>query len=83
MSQLYKNIQTDFPGQIFLELFQFKTRSLFRDTLYSLQKTSHVALSHGRGSTASTHVKKDVFQFQAIYNDPEPSQTVIKFAAKS
>ena len=29
MFQLYKNIQTDFLGQIFLELFQFKTRSLF------------------------------------------------------
>ena len=25
MFQLYKNIQTDFVGQIFLELFQFKT----------------------------------------------------------
>ena len=34
MFQLYKNIQTDFLGQIFLELFQFKTRSLFWDTLY-------------------------------------------------
>ena len=29
MFQLYKNIQTDFLGQIFVELFQFKTRSLF------------------------------------------------------
>ena len=29
MIKLYKNIQTDFLGQIFLELFQFKTRSLF------------------------------------------------------
>ena len=29
MFQLYKNIQTDFLGQIFLELFQCKTRSLF------------------------------------------------------
>ena len=29
MFQLYKYIQTDFVGQIFLELFQFKTRSLF------------------------------------------------------
>ena len=34
MLQLYKNIQTDFLGQIFLELFQFKTRSLFWDTQY-------------------------------------------------
>ena len=34
MFQLHKNIQTDFPGQIFLELFQFKTQSLFWDTLY-------------------------------------------------
>ena len=32
MFKFYKNIQTDFPGQIFLELFQFKTRSLFWDT---------------------------------------------------
>ena len=30
MSQLSKNISTDLLGQIFLELFQFKTR----DTLY-------------------------------------------------
>ena len=29
MFQLYKNIQTDFLGQIFLELFQFKTQSFF------------------------------------------------------
>ena len=29
MLQLYKKIPTDFLGQIFLELFQFKTRSLF------------------------------------------------------
>ena len=29
MSQLSKNIQTDLLGQIFLELYQFKTRSLF------------------------------------------------------
>ena len=29
MFQLYKNIQTDFLGQIFLELCQFKARSLF------------------------------------------------------
>ena len=36
MFQLYKNIQTDFLGQIFLELFQFKTRSLFWDTQYSI-----------------------------------------------
>ena len=28
MFQLYKNIKTDFLGEIFLELFQFKTRSL-------------------------------------------------------
>ena len=34
MFHLYKNIQTDFQGQIFLELFQFKTRSHFWDTLY-------------------------------------------------
>ena len=27
MFQLYKNIQTDFLRQIFLELFQFKTRT--------------------------------------------------------
>ena len=36
MFQPYENIQTDFPGQILLELFQFKTRSLFWDTLYVL-----------------------------------------------
>ena len=29
MFQLYKNIQTDFLGQIFLELFQIETRSFF------------------------------------------------------
>ena len=29
MLQLYKNIQTDFLGQIFRELFQFKTQPLF------------------------------------------------------
>ena len=29
MFQLYKNIQTDFLGEIFLELFQFKTWSRF------------------------------------------------------
>ena len=34
MFQLYKNIQTDFLGQIFLELFEFKSQSLFWDTLY-------------------------------------------------
>ena len=34
MFQLYKNIETDFLGQIFLELFQFKSRSLFWDTQY-------------------------------------------------
>ena len=32
MFQLYKNIQTDFLRLIFLELFKFKTRSLFWDT---------------------------------------------------
>ena len=35
MFQLYKNVQTDFLGQIFLELFQFKTQSLFWDTQQS------------------------------------------------
>ena len=39
MFQLHKNIQADFLDQIFLELFQFKTRSLFRDTLYTLAKS--------------------------------------------
>ena len=34
MVQLYTNIQTDFPDQIFLELFQFKTRSRFWETQY-------------------------------------------------
>ena len=38
MFQLYKNIQTDFLGQIFPELFQFKTRSLFWDTQYINEK---------------------------------------------
>ena len=36
MFQLYKNIQTDFLGKIFLEVFEFKTRSLFWDTQYYL-----------------------------------------------
>ena len=34
MFQLYTNIQTDFPDQIFLELFQFKTQSRFSETQY-------------------------------------------------
>ena len=29
VTSCYINIQTDFLGQVFLELFQFKTRSLF------------------------------------------------------
>ena len=33
MLQLYKNVKTDFLGKIFLELFQFKSQSLFWDTL--------------------------------------------------
>ena len=32
--KLYRSIQTDLLGQIFLELFQFKIRSLFCDTQY-------------------------------------------------
>ena len=35
MLKFYKNIQTDFLRQIFLELFQFKTQSLFWDTQYT------------------------------------------------
>ena len=45
MFQLYKNIQTDFLGQIFLELFQFKTRSLFGDTQYVSLKLSFYQFS--------------------------------------
>ena len=36
MFQPYKNIQTDFLGQIFLEVFQFKARSLFWDPVYRM-----------------------------------------------
>ena len=42
MFHLYKNIQTDFLGQIFLELFQFKThffgtpRSAFESVAFGL-----------------------------------------------
>ena len=36
--QLYKNIKTGFLGEICLELFQFKTQSLFWDTLYGKEQ---------------------------------------------
>ena len=40
MFQLYKYIQTDFLGQIFLELFQFKTR------LLSLGHPVYIQMTH-------------------------------------
>ena len=39
MFELYKNIQTDFLRQTFLELFPFKARSLFLGHLVFFSKT--------------------------------------------
>ena len=52
MFQLYKNIQTDFLGQIFLELFEFKSRSLFWDTPYLV-----ILYSNIKGAVASADLK--------------------------
>ena len=53
MFQLYKNIQTDFLGQIFLELFQFKPRSLFWDTPYLVILYSNIKCEGRQGRTVN------------------------------
>ena len=54
MFQLYKNIQTDFLGQIFLELFQFKSRSLFWDTKYLVILYSNIKCEGRQGRTVNS-----------------------------
>ena len=54
MFQLYKNIQTEFLGQIFLELFQFKSRSLFWDTRYLVIIYSNIKCEGRQGRTVNS-----------------------------
>ena len=45
MFQLFKNIEIEFLGYIFLELFAFESGKLFFDTLYTFLESLLNALS--------------------------------------
>ena len=62
MFQLYNNIQTDFPGQIFLELFQFKTLSLFWDTLYKTGNSKIILLKNPKDQFALYHCTYELLE---------------------
>ena len=62
MFQLYKNIQTDFLGQIFLELFQSKTQSYFWGTQQSYCIYSIPADTQYKKVSMSCYFMDDIFK---------------------
>ena len=79
MFQLYKNIQTDILDQIFPELFQFKTRSLFWDTQY---KTLKINSSSNRDTLfiedKALYIENSITYLGDVFNDRRDNTALCK-----